>query len=84
MPDMTTIKVPRDVRDRLAHHARREHVTLATALVHALDRAEELDFWTAVRDHHAQGSAGGDHLADVALRDDLADEADDQLGRSGW
>jgi hypothetical protein len=81
---MTTIKVPREVRDRLAEVARAQHVTLATALVHALDRAEELDFWTAVREHHAQSSDTGDHLADVALRDDLADESDDRLGRSGW
>lgn len=81
---MTTIKVPREVRDRLASHARREHVTLATALLRALDRSEELDFWESVRAHHVSQPSPHDELADVALHDNLEDEDDDRLGREGW
>jgi hypothetical protein len=84
MTSLTTIKVPREVRDRLASHARRDNVTLATALLHALDRSEELDFWESVRAHHLSRASGPDRLADVALRDHLEDEADDRLGRDGW
>lgn len=84
MTSLTTIKVPREVRDRLASHARREHVTLATALVRALDRSEELDFWESVRAHHLSQAGSHDQLADAALRDHLEDDDDDRLGRAGW
>jgi hypothetical protein len=44
-----TIKVPVDLRDRIAERARHEHVTLARAIAHALDIADEARFWTEVR-----------------------------------
>jgi cell wall assembly regulator SMI1 len=84
MTSLTTIKVPREVRDRLASHARRDNVTLATALLRALDRSEELDFWEAVRAHHVTHPTSSDALAGVALRDHLEDDDDDRLGRDGW
>lgn len=44
----TTIKVPTELRDRLAELARREHTTLAGAIARSLDAAEDAAFWTAV------------------------------------
>jgi hypothetical protein len=44
----TTIKVPAELRDRLAELARREHTTLAGAIARSLDRAETAAFWEEV------------------------------------
>ena len=44
----TTIKVPVELRDRLAARAESEHLTLAEAIRRALDAAEEAAFWTGV------------------------------------
>ena len=79
---MTTIKVPRHLRDRLAQRARASHTTLAGALEQALDAAEEQEFWTAVRISNQRTDA--DPLASVALRDQLEDSADEALGTDGW
>lgn len=46
----TTIKVPTDLRDRLAEVARREHTTLAGAIARSLDAAENAAFWEAVEE----------------------------------
>jgi len=40
----TTIKVPVELRDRLAALARREHTTLAGAIARTLDAAEDAAF----------------------------------------
>jgi predicted transcriptional regulator len=45
----TTIKVPTELRDRLAELAKREHTTLAGAIARSLDRAETAAFWEEVR-----------------------------------
>jgi predicted transcriptional regulator len=45
----TTIKVPTELRDRLADLAKREHTTLAGAIARSLDRAETAAFWEDVR-----------------------------------
>ena len=45
----TTIKVPTELRDRLAALAKREHTTLAGAIAHSLDRAETAAFWEDFR-----------------------------------
>lgn len=45
----TTIKVPAELRDRLAERARREHTTLAGAIEHSLDAADDAAFWNEVR-----------------------------------
>jgi hypothetical protein len=44
----TTIKVPVELRDRLAALANREHTTLAGAIERSLDAAESAAFWSAV------------------------------------
>lgn len=82
MPAMTSIKVPRTLRDRLASRARRTHTTLARALEQALDESEERDFWEAVRTANASDPA--DPLASVALGDNVRDTADDAVGPDGW
>jgi hypothetical protein len=45
----TTLKVPTELRDRLAAQARRRGTTLAGAIAHALEVAEERQFWDDVR-----------------------------------
>ncbi len=44
----TTIKVPVELRDRLAALAARESTTLAGAIARSLDAAETASFWTDV------------------------------------
>jgi hypothetical protein len=44
----TTIKVPVELRDRLADLAGREHTTLAGAIARSLDMAESAAFWADV------------------------------------
>jgi predicted transcriptional regulator len=60
----TTIKVPTELRDRLAELAKREHTTLAGAIARSLDRAEAAAFWEDVRATmngvDAQAAASGD------------------------
>jgi predicted transcriptional regulator len=46
---MTTIKVPVQLRDRLAVLARREHTTLAGAIERSLDQADAAAFWEEMR-----------------------------------
>lgn len=79
---MTTIKVPRSLRDRLAARAQRENTTLAGALEHALDETEEHEFWESVRASNA--ASPQDPLASVALRDNLSDPGDDAIEAGAW
>jgi predicted transcriptional regulator len=53
----TTIKVPVELRDRLAERARREHATLSTVITHALDLADAAAFWENVRSTMGTGEA---------------------------
>lgn len=46
---MTTIKVPVDLRDRIAELARNRHETMSEAVAHALDAADEEQFWAEAR-----------------------------------
>lgn len=60
----TTIKVPVELRDRIAERARREHLTLADAIARSLDIADEVAFWDAVR-----ATMGGAEARESAARD---------------
>ncbi|WP_315095103.1 hypothetical protein [uncultured Cellulomonas sp.] len=87
MSTFTTIKVPKDLRDRIAALAAHEGTTLAGALTHALDRADEQAFWQQVHEAHAhltseQRSAHGD-VGVATLRENLADRSDDQISAAG-
>lgn len=83
----TTIKVPRRLRDRISERAKREHVTLAVAIEHALDEADELEFWGDVRRYHASltDEDREDYAGGHTLRDDLDDPGDDALSdKEAW
>ena len=87
MPGTTTIKVPAELRDRLAEYAHREHVTLATVIARALDAAEEQEFWEAVRRQHASMSdvERAEYAANATLAENLTDRVDDELSvRNAW
>ncbi len=43
----TTIRVPRELHDRLAQHADRAGTTLAGAIAQALDAEDRAAFWSA-------------------------------------
>lgn len=81
----TTIKVPVELRDRLAEVARRKNITMAAAIAQALDAAEEQRFWDAVRQAHASMAIAQreSYVSDATLTDDLDDAADDQLSALG-
>lgn len=85
MSTPTTIKVSRELRDRIAARARQEGTTLAAVIVHALDISEEETFWARVAADHAQASTTGapDEYDEGALRDHL-ERADDALRRDDW
>jgi antitoxin MazE7 len=84
---MTTIKVPTELRDRLAARAKKDHITLAAAIAKALDEAEERQFWDTVRDENAlltleEREA---YLHNGTLLDDLDDPEDKAISiRGGW
>ncbi|RIQ26079.1 hypothetical protein [Jiangella rhizosphaerae] len=87
MTATTTIKVPRALHQRLAERARRERVTLATAIEHALDEADERSFWLAVRAEHAAMSdeERAEYESSATLGDNLDDGDDDDLtAEHGW
>ncbi|MGH3738544.1 MAG: hypothetical protein ACRDT6_23485 [Micromonosporaceae bacterium] len=54
----TTIKVPVELRDRLAERARRDHLTLAEEIARSLDIADDVAFWDAVRSTMGTAEAG--------------------------
>lgn len=83
---MTTIKVPRELRDRLAERAAAEGTTLAGAIRHALDASDQEVFWQRVRRDHAR-LTDADRRAvvpDPTLADGLADPGDDALAPEDW
>jgi len=54
MPDMTTIKVSVETRDRLKRLADEDHLTLDAELTRTLDKAEDARFWAGVRADYAR------------------------------
>ena len=86
MTSVTTIKVSRELRDRLAIRAAQQQTTLAGAIVKALDDSDERAFWDQVRHDHAAMSQGERrrHVVDATLVDNLADPVDDAIGVDEW
>lgn len=77
----TTLKVPVELRDRLAERARRRRTTLAGAIAQALEAAEEREFWEEVRETMGTAEARADLAAEserlsTTLRDGLDREED--------
>jgi hypothetical protein len=84
---MTTIKVPAELRDRLAARAKEEHITLATVIAKVLDESDERQFWDAVREENARltDEERAEYLHDNTLLDDLGDPDDEAISiRGGW
>jgi predicted transcriptional regulator len=84
---MTTIKVPAELRDRLAARAKKEHITLATVIAKVLDESDERQFWNAVRDENARltDEERAEYVHDSTLLDDLRDTDDEAISiRGGW
>lgn len=86
MPEMTTIKVSRELRDRLAERATRQGTTLAGVIASSLDDLDERAFWDQVRAHHAGLSEDQRRrwATDPTLADNLADPGDDALAEDQW
>jgi predicted transcriptional regulator len=82
----TTIKVPRELRDRLTARAEAQGTTLAGAIRNALEASDEEQFWAAIRAEHAALSA---REREAYLRaghvDTIANPADDVISeRDEW
>jgi hypothetical protein len=85
--ETTTIKVPKKLRDRLAHQAKRDHVSLSAVIERALDESEDRSFWAAIVDEHAALTSDerASYVADPTVADDLHDEGDAAVSASyGW
>lgn len=87
MPEVTTIKVTRALRDRLAEKARRDHLTLGAVIEAALDEAESRSFWDAVAKEHAaltpQQRAA--YVPDSTVSDHLDGDGDTEISlRGDW
>lgn len=83
---MTTIKVSRELRDRIAERARTLGVPLAGAIERALDDADEWRFWESVRrENESLTQAERQTYLRSGGTDDLTDADDDTISeRNGW
>ena len=84
---MTTIKVPAELRDRLAARAKKDHITLAAAIAKALDESDERQFWDAARSENVRlnPEEREEYLRNGTLLDDLDDPEDKAISiRGGW
>jgi hypothetical protein len=69
-----TIKVPVELRERLAELASRDHITLAEAIARSLDAAESTEFWAGfTRTTGAPGFGSGVSSDDEQLSGALTD-----------
>ncbi len=71
----TTIKVPIELRDRIAALAEREHTTLAGAITRSLDAAEEAAFWVSVSETLGASHVAGQSRVDAHLESRVTAEA---------
>lgn len=72
----TTIKVPRELRDRLAEIARDGGTTLAGAIERALDKQADATFWSEVARTMGTAAAPPREILDAALTDGLDPDED--------
>lgn len=85
MVDSTTIKVPKELRDRIAERAMREQTTLASVIARVLDEADDRVFWSAVEKDHASltAEARASYASNAGRADNLVDASDDTLTAEG-
>ncbi len=83
---MTTIKVSRELRDRIAERARTQGVPLSGAIERALDEADGWRFWEAVRrENESLTQAERDAYLRSGGTDDVVDADDDAISeRDEW
>lgn len=74
MPSVTTIKVPVEVRDRVAARARRDGTTAAAVISSLLDAAERAERMREVASAY-EGGADDDYTAELALWEQVEDDA---------
>lgn len=79
---MTTIKVTRSLRDRIATTARTQHLTFGEAIARALDTAESREFWHSV-ERSMRERTTSNAPPDGTVRDNLDDEADRVIAERG-
>ena len=81
----TTIKVPVQLRDRLAARAKQASVPLAVVIEQALSSIEEQEFWAKVSAENGEvpDTERAGHLINGTLGDDLADDEDDAISAEG-
>ena len=81
---VTTIKVPTELRDRLAAKAKHDNLTMAAVIAQALDETDERQFWADVRKAHAALTEEdrAAYVPDATLMDDLDDEIDNEASRT--
>lgn len=73
----TTIKVPTELRDRLAALARTEKTTLAGAIERSLDAADDAQFWAAVVTTMSPGTVAAESARHAAALSDGLDTDED-------
>jgi len=70
MADVTTIKVPQALRERISHEAFQRGVTAASLIGELLDRYERDQRFVAVREAYAAGTDAG-YAEDLAAWDEV-------------
>lgn len=73
----TTIKVSKELRDRLAVLAQAENTTLAGAIERSLDAADDAQFWAAVAATMSPGTVAADSAGHAATLADGLDANED-------
>lgn len=87
MTEMTTIKVPRALWDRIKAAADTRHVTLSAVIEQALDVSDDRAFSLAISAEHAALSPQqrASYVNDPTVNDNLDDTDDDAVtARNGW
>jgi hypothetical protein len=84
MTGLTTIKVPRELRDRLAAQAEDRGITMASVISQALDELEEQTFWLAVHSAHSSLTKADReaYLREPLTKEGLLDEGDVEISRN--
>ena len=73
MPDgLTTVKLPKSLRERLAARARQQRMTAAEVVAELLDEADRRARFDAVREAYAHADAS--YLEETEAWDSLADD----------
>ena len=81
MTDMTTIKVPVELRERISKLARSRHTTIVGAVERAIDAEETEAFWEEVRATMSTAEARADIIREAEERSGTIRHG---LGHEAW